>query len=77
MDKITNKLSTLDIKREKIYQINGIDYTEKEFYEKYYMPERVKLIQTIKCKCSCRSVVLLRGIRRHERTKIHGNKNKP
>jgi len=34
MDKITNKLSTLDIKRDKIYQINGINYSEKEFYEK-------------------------------------------
>ena len=45
--------------------------TEKEFYEKYDFKERVKLFNIIKCKCSCGSVVLLRGIRRHERTKIH------
>ena len=45
--------------------------TEKEFYEKYEFKERVKLFNIIKCKCSCGSVVLLRGIRRHERTKIH------
>lgn len=45
--------------------------TEKEFYEKYDIKERVKLIQTIKCKCSCGRVVLLRNIRRHEKSKCH------
>jgi len=49
--------------------------TEKEFYEKYDIKERVKLIHNIKCKCSCGSVVLMKNIRRHERTKIH-EKNK-
>jgi len=49
--------------------------TEKEFYEKYDIKERVKLIHTIKCKCECGRVVSLKHIRQHERTKIH-EKNK-
>ena len=47
--------------------------TEKEFYEKYDIKERVKLFNTIKCKCSCGRVVLLKGIRRHEKTAPHLN----
>jgi hypothetical protein len=34
MDNITEKLSSFDISNDKIYQINGINYTKKEFYEK-------------------------------------------
>ena len=45
--------------------------TEKEFYEKYDIKERVKLIQTIKCKCSCGRVVLLKNIIRHEKQGPH------
>lgn len=37
MEKITNKIAQLNIsnniKREKIYQINGINYNEKHFYK--------------------------------------------
>ena len=45
--------------------------TEKEFYEKYDIKERVKLIQTIKCKCECGRVVSLKNITRHRKQAPH------
>lgn len=33
MDNIIDKIKKIDISKNKIYQINGIDYTEKEFYK--------------------------------------------
>lgn len=45
--------------------------TEKEFYEKIKHPERVKVFNITRIRCECGRVVLLKGIRRHEKTASH------
>ena len=45
--------------------------TEKEFYETYKHPERVKVFNTTRVRCECGRVLLLKGIRRHERQAFH------
>ena len=45
--------------------------TEKEFYETYLHPERVKVFNITRVRCECGRVVLLKGIRRHERQGAH------
>ena len=47
--------------------------TEKEFYEKFKHPERVKVFNITRVRCECGRVVLLKGIRRHEKTASHMN----
>tara|TARA_R110000772_G_scaffold20998_2_gene58106 strand:- start:1646 stop:1837 length:192 start_codon:yes stop_codon:yes gene_type:complete len=45
--------------------------TEKEFYETYKHPERVKVFNITRVRCECGRVVLLKGIRRHEKQGPH------
>ena len=45
--------------------------TEKEFYETYKHPERVKMFNITRVRCECGRVVLLKNIRRHEKQAPH------